>query len=204
MNINEINLARGLVWNARQRRRIYWGMVAYLLVASLLLIFTAGRVTRRIQESEGLIRRTQALQSRFQALYPGHPGMEIYAGKLKEDIQKKSVWAAAINSAMPPSVYSSLSLLNLMAGGEQNGRINKLSFEQCGKINGGPELTFSIMVANAVNGVEIQAHDSLQQWRNDPVLARDFSAITPMTTERGSSASEGYSIVKYKAVFRGN
>jgi len=202
MSINGINLARNFVWTARQRCMIYRAMLGYLLIACILLVFTASRATYKIQEGIDFNRQAQVLQKRFTSLHPDHPGMEAYAGLLKENLQKKAAQAAAINTALPATTYSTLPLLNLLVDPEQSGRINKLSFEQRGKESGKPELTFSVMIPEITGGARAETPASLQRWRSDPVLAREFAAITPTTTERGSVEGEIFSILKYRAVFR--
>ena len=202
MSINGINLARNLVWTARQRYTIYWAMLGYLLIASILLVFTASRATYKIQQGVDFKRQAQVLQKRFTSRYPNQPGMEAYASLLKENLQKKAAQAAAINAALPITMYSTLPLLNLLDDPAQSGRINKLSFEQRAKESGKPELTFSVMIPEVAGGAGAEVPAPLQRWRNDPILAREFAAITPTTTERGSSDGEAFSILKYKAVFR--
>ena len=202
MSVNGINLARDLVWTARQRYMIYWAMLGYLLIAGILLVFTASRATYKIQQGVDFNRQAQVLQKRFTSRYPTQPGMEAYANLLKENLQKKAAQAAAINAALPATMYSTLPLLNLLADPAQSGRINKLSFEQRVKDGGKPEVTFSVMIPESPGGAGAEAPASLQRWRSDPVLAREFSAITPTTTERGTSDGEAFSILKYKAVFR--
>lgn len=202
MNANQINLARGFVLNARQRQTIYRGMIGYLLVAYAVLVFTVNRATQRIQEGLNLTRQAQEIGQRFSSRYPGQPGMETYARQLKDALQKKNAQAAAINSALPVTTYSTLSLLNLLADPAQSGRINKLSFTQKGKQDGKPELIFSIMVPAIAREAGAETPASLQRWRKDPTLAREFTAITPITTEQGTVGSETVSILKYKAIFR--
>jgi hypothetical protein len=202
MSINGINLARNLVWTARQRYTIYWAMLGYLLIASILLVFTASRATYKIQQGLDFKRQAQVLQKRFASRYPNQPGMEAYANLLKENLQKKAAQAAAINAALPVTIYSTLPLLNLLADPAQSGLIDKLSFAQRGKEGGKPELTFSVMIPEVASGAGVETPASLQLWRSDPVLVREFAAITPTTTERGNSDGEIFSILKYKAVFR--
>jgi hypothetical protein len=202
MNINGINLARNLVWTARQRYTIYWAMLGYLLIASILLVFTASRATYKIQQGVDFNRQAQALQKRFASRYPNQPSMEAYAGLLKNNLQKKAAQAAAINAALPVTIYSTLPLLNLLADSAQSGLINKLSFEQRGKDSGKPELSFSVMFPESSGGAGVETPASLQRWRSDPVLAREFTSITPTTTEHGSIDGDFFSILKYKAVFR--
>lgn len=202
MSINGINLARNFVWTARQRYTIYWAMLGYLLIAIILLVFTASRATYKIQQGFDFSRQAQALQQRFSNRYPNQSGMEAYASLLKENLQKKAVQAAAINTALPATTYSILPLLNLLVDPVQSGLINKLSFEQRGKESGKPELTFSVMIPEITGGAGAETPSSLQRWRGDPALAREFAAITPTTTERGSVDGEIFSILKYKAVFR--
>ena len=202
MSINGINLARNFVWTARQRCTIYRAMLGYLLIANILLVFTASRATYKIQQGVDFKRQAQVLQKRFARLYPDQPGMEAYASLLKENLHKRAAQAAAINTALPVTIYSTLPMLNLLADPAQSGLINKLSFEQRGKDSGKPELTFSVMIPENTGGAGAETPASMQRWRSDPVMAREFAAITPTTTEHGSIDGEFFSILKYKAVFR--
>ena len=202
MNTNQINLARGFVWNARQRQTIYRGMIGYLLIAYAALAFTVNRATQRVQAGLDLNCKSQEIERRFSKRYPGQPGMEAYARQFKESLQKKNVQAAAINEALPATTYSTLPLLNLLADPAQSGRMNKLSFTQKGKQDGKPELVFSIMVPAMSREAGVETPASLQRWRKDPALAREFTAITPTTTEQGSVGGEAVSILKYKAIFK--
>jgi len=117
-------------------------------------------------------------------------------------LQKKSGQAASINAALPAAMHSALPLLNQLADPLQGGLINKLSFEQEGKDNGRPDLTFSVMIPDDVSGAGTEIPLALQRWRSDPVLAREFAAITPTTTERGNVGNDVVLILKYNAVFR--
>ena len=200
MTINGINLASSLVLTARQRRLIYRAMLWYFLFASLLLVLAASRATRAVQDGLDLKRQSQALQKRFKARYPDQPGMEAYAGLLTANLQKKADQAAAVNTALPTNLYSTISLLNLLADPTvQGSRMNTLSFE---KVDGKPELVFSVMVPQDTGGEGADSPAFLQKWRKDPVLVKEFTAITPVTTERGSVGNEKVSIRKYKAIFR--
>ena len=202
MSINGINLARNFVWSARQRYIIYWAMLGYLLITSVLLVFTANRATHKFQQGFDFKWQAAALQQRFRNLYPGQPDMEAYVGLLKDNLQKKAMQAASINTALPGTIYSTLPLLNQLTDRTQSGSVNKLSFEQQGKESGKPELTFSIMIPDDLGGAKTDTPASLQRWRADPVLTQEFASITPTTTERTSIDSEFFSILKYKAVFR--
>ena len=202
MKNNQINLARGFVLTARQRQTMYRAMIGYLLIAYAVLVFTVNRATHRIQDGLDLSRQTQGTEQRFSNRHPGQPGMETYARQLKEALQKKNGQAAAINEALPGTSYSTLPLLNLLADPAQSVRMNKLSFTQKGKQDGKPELVFSIMVPQITREAGAETPASLQRWRKDPTLAREFTAITPTTTEQGTVGSEAVSILKYKAIFR--
>jgi hypothetical protein len=81
-------------------------------------------------------------------------------------------------------------------------QISTLSFEQQGKDGGKPSLEFSIMVPEEVNGTSADISTSLLKWRRNPSLSREFVAIVPTTTERGTAGDKAFSILKYKAVFR--
>lgn len=202
MNINGINLVGNLVWNARQRRTIYRAMLGYLLVACVLLVFTAGRAALAVREGLDLNRQAQVLQQRFKTRHPEQSGMEAYAGRLKEQLEKKTAQADSINAVQPATLCSIIPLLNLLADPVQGGRVNKLSFAQQGNEGGRPELNFSVTIPANLSGDNAEVLAFLKQWRNNPVLFREFSSISSTTTERGNVAGTPVSIRKYKAVFR--
>jgi hypothetical protein len=204
MNANRINLAGSFVWNAQQRRTLYRLMLVYLLLASVLLAVTANRVTFTIQKSLELKRQSQAIQQRFIRQYVNQPDMEAYAGLLKDKLQKQAMEVSSIHAALPGNIYSVLPLLHLLVDPAQSGRINKLSFEQKGKESSKPELIFSVMIPEDTAEESAEAPPALQRWTGYPVLVREFSAMTPTTTEQGTVDGELVSILKYKAVFREN
>jgi hypothetical protein len=200
--MDNINLARKFVWDARQRRVIYLAMLGYLLLSGILLAVEANRVTCKIQQGLELRRQAQAVQQQFSLQYPDQSGMQAYADLLKGTLQKKSDQAAAIKAALPTTTYSVLPLLNMLSGSMQGGYISTLLFEQQGKESGKPALEFSIMVPAEVNGTGADTSTSLLQWRKNQALSREFIAIVPTTTERGNVGNKVGSILKYKAVFR--
>lgn len=202
MNTHNINLARSFVLNARRRKMIYRLMMAYLLLSSVLLVFSANRATHRIQEGLNFNRQSQALQKSFSLRHPNQPGMETYASLLKDSLQNQSAQAASIQVALPANIYSTLPLLNLLVDPAQSGSINKLYFEQEGKESGKAELVFSVMIPVSTGEAGSETPSALQRWRRDPVLAGEFASITPTTTEQGSFDGRFFSVLKYKAVFR--
>jgi hypothetical protein len=204
MNANRINLAGSFVWNAQQRKTLYRLMLVYLLLASVLLAVTANRVTFTIQKSLEMKRQSQAIQQHFIRQYMNQSDMEAYADLLKDKLQKQSMEISSINAALPGTVCSVLPLLHLLVDPGQSGRINKLSFEQKGKESAKPELIFSVMIPENTVDERAETPLALQRWTSYPVLVREFSAITPTTTEQGNIDGELFSILKYKAVFREN
>jgi hypothetical protein len=202
MKINEINLARCFVWTARQRHLIYRAMLGYLLISGVLMAAAANWAARNIRAGVELRSQAQAIQQRFILRHPDQSDMVTYANLLKDTLQKKTGQAASIDAGLPPAIYSTLSLLNLLADRTQIGFISKLSFEQQSKDDGLPELNFSVMIPEGLSVSGSETPQALQQWRKNPVLAREFAALTPTTTERGNIGSATGSILKYKAVFR--
>ncbi len=197
--MDNINLARKFVWDARQRRVIYLAMLGYLLLSGILLAVEANRGTCKIQQGLELRRQAQTVQQQFFLQYPEQSSMLAYADLLKGTLQKKSDQTSAIKAALPTTTYSVLPLLSMLSGSMQ---ISTLSFEQQGKDGGKPSLEFSIMVPEEVNGTSADISTSLLKWRRNPALSREFVAIVPTTTERGNIGSKVGSILKYKAVFR--
>lgn len=197
--MDNINLARTFVWDARQRRVIYLAMLGYLLLSEILLVVEANRVTCKIQQGLELRRQAQIVQQQFSFQHPDQLSMLAYADLLKGTLQKKSDQAAAIKVALPNTTYSVLPLLSVLSDSMQ---ISTLSFQQQGKDGGKPALEFSIMVPEGLNGTGADISTSLLHWKKNQALSREFVVIVPTTTERGSAGDKAFSILKYKAVFR--
>lgn len=198
MGMGELNLAKEMTWSDKDRRKIYRLMLLYLLFFAILLPLMARRAVTAVSEGLEFRRQTQAIQAQFEQANPGQPGLLVCAARLRDNVQENSKKVSVLSTALPPTTHSVLPVLDLLISQHDSVYLNKLSFLQQNKENK-PELEFSVFLP-ARGGAESPVF--LRTWRNDQRLARQFKAIVPATTERGTFMNEEAQITRYKAVWR--
>jgi hypothetical protein len=198
MGMGEINLGKEMIWSAKDRRKIYRLMLLYLLLFAILLPLTARRAVEAVSEGLEFLRQTEEIQAQFKRANPGQPALPVFAVRLRDTLQENSKKVSAVGAALPLTTHSVIPVLDLLISQHDNVHLNKLSFIQQNKEKK-PELEFSAILP-ARGGTEAPAF--LRNWRNDQRLARQFTAISPATTERGTFLNEEVLITRYKAVWR--
>lgn len=199
MSMGNVNLAKKLVLPARERRLVYRWMLVYLLVCLILLPVVAYRASVKIRDGLQSGRQAVMILERFRKETPDRGGMMSYANTLRASLERDAEHAAAVSAAIPHTAHSVLPLLDLIL--HQNGEniLNRLAFEQEDR-NKRPSLEYSLSLPEA------KARDAsasmLRNWRADQTLARQFSAIVPIITERGRVGSQDVLVMRYRAVFR--
>ena len=193
----DIDLARDLVCSPKTRRRIYWGMLLYLVAATGLLVLTANRATSDIKDGMELHRRALLIQNGFRATHPSATSMRNYAEQMKQTLLKNKQRIESVNTALPDKVQTMLPLMVSLINQPGGSQLHKLKFTQQNRI-GDPELEFSIRIPAAQRG----AADFLQRWKTDELLADQFTTITPANTQRGKIGAGDILIMSYKATFK--
>lgn len=199
MSMGDINLAKNMVLPAARRRSIYQWILTYLLVSLIMLPVIAYRATAKIREGLDLQVQAQAVEQRFRMQNPGQKNMIAYADSLRDMLQQDTRHAAAINGGLPSSAHSMLPLLDLLLHEGGIGVINRLSFEQEDR-NKRPLLEFSLIAP--ADRAKPEAPELLRNWRNDPMLMRQFTAVVPVITERGTIDGKEVQVMRYRAVFK--
>ncbi|GEM_PF-2423563 len=201
MSMGEINLAKGLIWSAKERRIIYRWMLVYLLVALILLPVVAYRASVNVHDGIRCGRQVQVIQKRFRQQHPDQSGMLAYADTLRDTLQQNAEQVAAISRAIPHTTHSMLPLLEMLLYQRDSSFINRLAFVQEDK-DKRTALEFSLVLpANRVRSGE-KFPALLQDWRNDPMLIRQFTAIVPVVTERGNILNKDVLIMKYRGILK--
>jgi len=199
MSMGELNLAKDLIWPEKKRRIVYRFMLLYLLAAVIFLPLVFRRAVKTVMEGVELRRETQAIHSRFKQQHPGQAGLFVCANSLRDTLQENSKKAAAISQALPPATHSVIPLLDLLLSRHDGSVLNKLLFLQQDK-SGKPDFEFSVILP-VQSGQDTPTF--LRSWRSDPRLARQFNAIVPVTTQRGTVDQKEVRIMQYKAELRG-
>jgi hypothetical protein len=197
--MGDINLAKKAVWSAKERRIIYKWMLVYLLVCLLLLPVVAYRASVKIRDGIAASHQVQNIQQRFRQEHPDQGSMLIYANALRDSLGRDAAHAAAVSAAFPHTAHSMLPLLDLILHQNGDSMINRLAFEQEDR-NRRSSLEFSLALPES--SARADSTTLLRNWRGDPTLVRQFSAIVPINTERGNVMGQDMMMMRYRAIFR--
>lgn len=199
MSMGEINLAKKMVWSARERRILYRWMLTYLLVSVILLPVVAYRASVKISDGVYCGRQAEIIQSRFQQQHPEQSGMLNYADTLRDTLRRDARHAAAVGAAFPHTAHSMLPLLEMLLHQNGNSSISRMAFVQEDR-NRRPSLEFSLILP--AGSARANSTALLRNWRKDPKLIRQFTAMVPLVTERGKMMNRDVLIMRCRAVFK--
>jgi len=108
-----INLIRDQVPTASERRQRYWGMIAYLGVAGLLVVLALGKATSRMLDARQLRVQIELMESRFLVEHEGSAGIRKQAARLQralgeEQLALQRVETQLASTARPARLLNAL------------------------------------------------------------------------------------------------
>lgn len=161
-----INLIRGQVPSASERRRRYRLMVLYLGVAGVLLAVAMGSASKRLVEARGLRRQCQEIEDRFRSERGGGEGIPNHARELDQRLAKgvsalRSVERQLATDARPARLVRALAL-SLPSG---------VSLRRV-VLNGEDQsVLVELLVFGGGAGQDAGASDLLETWSRDAAIA---------------------------------
>ena len=194
MTAFRINLIRGLTPTAKQRERIFWGMISYLVLCGVALVGIAYYETRRLAATFGLRADIALLDAQFRNEHPGQTDILRYAKKMKEQlfecadklesvrwIQTTRVTLAPILLALAAPLPSDIDIAGLQIDSEKR------------------TLEFELIVPITGMGERVDAGRLIGIWNEDPALISRVGKISSAKSQRQSMEGKPVYVLRFTA-----
>lgn len=202
MQLCDINLAKGLVLSQRQRRRVYWLMLAYLAFSIMLLAAVFAGATRNVLQGVALGEQGRRMEAKFSAARAGVGNMQEYAESLFAETRTAAAHLESVSRALPAGDRSLMPLLQMLSRLPSGISLYQIEFVQSGEKSRQPELKFSLVVPAEKTRKNGDANLFASSWQRSPEARKAFRSIVPVTTERDMINGREVYIMKYQVLFK--
>ena len=174
-----INLIKEHTAPPQQRKRMFVGMVIYLVACGVILVGMAYHATQRLVRAAALQAETVRLEARFERQHPGEKDIVAYARGLKAALDDHAVKLESVRATRGKRVDLARVLLALSA--PLPGDVNIVSFE-FNEDQGA--LEFELVVPVGGGGEAMDASQLVGIWNGDPALMSRVGKISSSRSQR--------------------
>lgn len=194
MNEFRINLIRGQVPDARQRRSRYWAMIAYLGLSGLALVLGIGYATSRLAEYASLKQRMRDMERRFADDSGATEGIRNHAISLEKRLERRVESLRLVNKSLDDSAR-----LGVLVAAIARTLPAGVSFQGLAVSGGSRSVTLqlSVMTVGAAN--DPVPGDLIAAWQKEPGVASQISGISYLGSEVATLAGRNDMIWKFSA-----
>ncbi len=190
-----VNLAKDLVGSETQRRRFYNGMLIYLALCAVALVFTAYLSAINMKHYLKNRRQRRQLQSSIVAVSGLEPSAFKHPDKVYDALKADAARIGKLKAALEGRVQLLPVVYNLFSILPQGVALQSLSAGD-GKISFGMEMPLSS------NGSGDFVRNLKEGWETNPELMRRVKSIRPLTGERRRMGNVSVFYVEFECILK--
>jgi hypothetical protein len=174
-----INLIRDYTPPPETRRMIFLGMIVYLVVCGVILVFLSHRGASRLVATHGMRLQIGVLENQFRREHPGQNNLLVYGRELKQQMEEFAGKLEAINAVCDQRTDLARILLSLSAPLPRDVNIASVNLD---REKGAVEFEVAFLVGE--HGEAVDASRLIAAWNSDPALMAQVGRISSMKSER--------------------
>ena len=192
-----INLIKGHVPDYRQRRRLYWGMHAYILLTGILLVIVCHRAADDVMTSLQVIEDAHAIKSQFRREQGKSVRMEEHLHGISQDLERKIGDMERLGATMNGRILLSPILSGIALSLEHDMKLARFELEDTSH-----NFEFDIACLDTNAATEVDSSVLIDAWQTDPVIMEAVQYITPALIQKQLLGSSGAVMLKFTGTAR--
>ena len=197
MAVFSINLIRKRTLPPRTRRRLFWGMIAYLALCGAVLVVIANRGTRRLQATERSRQQIAVMERQFCDQHPGQQDLLLYGKTVKQELSSLAETLEAVDLVCRERVYLARVLLALSQPLPKNVDLLKLSLN-----NNRQTLEFEIAFPIGESGDAVDAARLVASWNENADLTAQVGTISSVKSQRLRKESQLFDVWQFAGALK--
>jgi hypothetical protein len=193
-----INLIRDYTPPPETRRMIFMGMVMYLAVCGVILVFLSYRGARRLVAANGMRTQIGVLENQFCREHPGRNNILVYGRELKQQMDEFAGKLATINAVCDQRVDLARILLCLSAPLPKDVNVASVDLD---REKGAVEFEVAFLVGE--RGEAVDASQLIAVWNSDSALMARVGKISSMRSERRKMEGKALDVWRFGCALRG-
>lgn len=169
MKMFEVNLIRDRVLAPQRRKAFYWGMLAYLGLCGILLVFVVYTDTYRMIAAVDYMREATAIRKAFSEEHPGEKEPIAFARNLEKEIQADIKRVETIQDLVERNAHLTRILLGLSVPMSRNITITEFRLDHKGS-----KVAFTLSYPE---DREAEAMDLFTVWNASTNLHREIGDL---------------------------
>ena len=182
----EVNLIRDRVMAPHRRRLLFWGMMLYLGLCSILLVAVIFTDTYRVLDAVANNREASAIEAAFKEAYHQDEDLITYARTLKEQLEEDRNRVDTVHKLVEQRANLTRILIGLSVPMPRNFTIDNFALDQR---NG--RLSFKLTVPEESAR---EASNLVASWNASPDLGREAGGFR--TVARNQTSRDGISYLE--------
>ncbi len=188
-----INLIADRVPTAARRARLFWGLMAYLVVCSLCLVLAAYWLTWSVVQIRNRSRGAAAVEAELRERFPAARSAMACVQALAEEMAQTSRQLAPVQRVLVQHRHVGQILASLARDLPLGCFLYEANLDSTKTA-----LTFSLCVPVARSGNAPDTNVFLARWRSDAVLTREVADLEPTVVQRQVVLGRMYFVMSFQ------